>query len=978
MKKTRKIISITILLIQLITMITNLNIANANIKEGDTVTLLGDHECHSLVEYWMGQPHNKWSYKIVWYVYYIDAQTGNRYPAFCIEPAKQGVGTGYNSYNAYITKEKDNAIWRILSKGYMGSSWTDWNIENDDDFYSATKIALHSYKEGVAPKDKYILGNRSVDGNTVETIQRRGKKALDIAQTLYEYGINGKEVYESPVVNIATNGEKKIENINGVEYYIQNYKVTANKTLKSYKVSIENFISGTKILDSNNKENSNFTNNTFKIAIPTKNIKENINGKINIIDAEVKTCPIYRAQSSIPEAQSYVTYTSSYELANAQTSLNINSNNANLKITKIDSRTKKPLPNVTFNITDEKGVNLGEYTTNQNGIIEIKNMKPGIVKIQEIKVDDKYILNPIENKVTLEWGKTSSITIENDKKQGKINVLKTDKENNKIRLEGVEFELYNDKKELIKKVITDKNGEIKVDNLEIGNYILKEVKTNDKYILNNQEIELKVEWNKVTALEVQNARKKGSLKIIKEDAENKEIKLEGVEFELYNDKKELIKKLITDKNGEVQVENLDIGTYTLKEVKTNEQYILNNELIQIEIQWNKENILEVQNARKKGSLKIIKQDIENREIKLEGVEFELYNIEGKCIEKLTTNQNGEIQVENLDIGTYTLKEVKTNDKYILNNEDIQIKIEWNKQTLLEVQNARKKGNLKIIKQDMEDEKIKLEGVEFELYDTEGKIINKYVTNQNGEIIVENLDIGNYILKETKTNDKYVLNEKEIEIKIEWNKETKIEVKNLRKKGSLKIIKVDGENAEVTIQGVEFELYDDKENYINKYTTDENGEITIENLDIGEYTLKEIKTNEKYILNKEKIEVKVENNKEKILEVKNNKIKGQIQIIKISEDDNKITGKKAGSPIVNVEFEIKDEQGKIIETIKTNKEGVAITSKLEKGKYWIKETKTDENYELNNKEYILEINEAEEIIDIQITNKSKNKLPRTGF
>ena len=678
----------------------------------------------------------------------------------------------------------------------MGSKWTEWNIENDDDFYSATKIALHSYKEGVAPKDKYILGNRSVDGNTVETIQRRGRKVLDIAQTLYEYGINGKEVYESPSVNVNTNGENKIENINGVEYYTQNYKVTANKTLNSYKVSIENFVSGTKILDSSNKEKSSFTNNTFKIAIPTKNIKENINGKINIIDAQVKTCPVYYAQSSVPSAQSYVTYTSSYELASNHTNLNISSNNANLKITKIDSKTKKPLPNVTFKLTDEKGANLGEYTTNQNGVIEIKNMKPGTVTIKEIKVDDKYVLNPTENKLTLEWGKTSTITIENDKKQGKINVRKTDLENNKIRLEGVEFELYNDKNELIKKLVTDKNGEIKVDNLDIGNY--------------------------------------------------------------------------------------------------------------------------------------------------------------------------------------TLKEVKTNEKYILNDEKIELKVEWNKETVLEVKNARKKGNLKVIKQDIEDEQIKLEGVEFELYDNERKLINKYTTDVNGEIVVENLNIGNYYLKETKTNEKYVLNEKEIEIKIEWNKETKIEVKNLRKKGSLKIIKVDSENAEIKLEGVEFELYDNEENYINKYTTNENGEIIVENLDIGDYKLKEIKTNEKYILNEEKIETKVEHNKETALEVKNDKIKGQIQITKISEDDNKITGQKKGSPIANVEFEIKDEQGNLVETIKTNEEGIAITSKLEKGKYSIKETKADENYELNSKEYILEIKENNEIIDIQIANKSKNKLPRTGF
>ena len=58
--------------------------------------------------------------------------------------------------------------------------------------------------------------------------------------------------------------------------------------------------------------------------------------------------------------------------------------------------------------------------------------------------------------------------------------------------------------------------------------------------------------------------------------------------------------------------------------------------------------------------------------------------------------------------------------------------------------------------------------------------------------------------------------------------------------------------------------------------------------------------------------------------------------------------------------------------------MAITNKLEKGKYYIKETKTDENYELNNTTYEIEITENDQIANIQITNKSKNKLPRTGF
>lgn len=590
MKKRKiKIISIILIIIQLLTILINVNVVKANIKEGDTILLQGDHECDSLVEYWMAS-HNKWSYKIVWYVYYIDAETGNRYPAFCIEPAKEGVGTGYGAYNGTIFKETNPVIWRILSKGYMGSNYKEWNLECDDDFYSATKIALHSYAEGVAPKDKYILGNRSVDGNTVEEIQRRGEKALNVAQTLYEYGINGKEEYQAPQVAINKNGDKKVEIINKEEYLVQNYKVTANKNLKSYKVSIENFISGTKILDSNNKEVSNLSNSNFKIAIPTKNIKEKINMEIKIQDAEIKTCPVYFAKSSIAEAQSYVTYTGSYEKANTSINMEVDPNNCSLELIKIDSQTKKPLSNVTFEITNENGQKLGEYTTNEKGIIQLNNLKPGVIKIKEIKVDEKYILNGKVEQVLLQWGKISKIEIENSRKKGSLKVVKVDSENEEIRLEGIEFELYNDKKELINKLVTNKNGQAVIENLDIGTYTIKEVKTNEEYVLNEEEIKLKIEWNKETQLEIKNEKIKGQIKIVKISEDDNKITgkkagtpIANVEFEIKNENGEIVQTVITNEQGIAITNKLEKGKYYIKETKTDESYELNSTIYEIEI-----------------------------------------------------------------------------------------------------------------------------------------------------------------------------------------------------------------------------------------------------------------------------------------------------------------------------------------------------------------------------------------------------------
>ena len=118
------------------------------------------------------------------------------------------------------------------------------------------------------------------------------------------------------------------------------------------------------------------------------------------------------------------------------------------------------------------------------------------------------------------------------------------------------------------------------------------------------------------------------------------------------------------------------------------------------------------------------------------------------------------------------------------------------------------------------------------------------------------------------------------------------------------------------------------------------------------------------------------------EIENERIKGQIEILKISEDDNLINGDKKGTPIENVEFEIRKEDGGFVERIVTDKEGIAISSNLEKGSYIIRETKGHKDYKISNEEFKIQIEHHKKIKEITITNISKEpekpKLPRTGF
>lgn len=286
---------------------------------------------------------------------------------------------------------------------------------------------------------------------------------------------------------------------------------------------------------------------------------------------------------------------------------------------------------------------------------------------------------------------------------------------------------------------------------------------------------------------------------------------------------------------------------------------------------------------------------------------------------------------------------------------------------------KRSGNLEIYKVDKDNNNVILGSVKFELYDEEDEIIGTYSTDENGKIEIENLPIGNYVLKETATNKWYNLAD-EVNVEIKWNETTNTTIENELKKGQVKIIKVDSENEEIKIEGVKFQVLDENGNVLETITTDSNGEaLTSEYVirDCNTLYLKEIETNEKYLLSDEIIEVNLKENEVENITIKNEKIKGQIKIIKTSSEDNEVTGESKGTPLKGVEFEVYDENDKLVETIETDENGIAITSKLDKGEYKVKETLTNKWYYMNNEIYKANITENGQIVELSITNEPKN-------
>lgn len=384
-----------------------------------------------------------------------------------------------------------------------------------------------------------------------------------------------------------------------------------------------------------------------------------------------------------------------------------------------------------------------------------------------------------------------------------------------------------------------------------------------------------------------------------------------------------------------------------------------------------------------GKILINKTDDETHK-PIKGVTFQLTKEDGTIIANATTNENGVATFSSLYQGKYILKETATNEKYILNTTEFNVDVEYNKTTTVNIENEHKKGNVKVYKIDKDNNRVVLGNVEFGLYSHEfGKVIGTYNTDVNGELLIENLRIGDYSLIETKTNKWYNLAD-DIDVEVEWNLTKELQIENELKKGAIKIIKVDKDDNEVKLENVKFNVMDKEGNVLEQLITDENGEAQTSRYairDFSELKIQEIETLDNYVLDNEVYTIVLEENQIKDVQFENEKIKGQIQITKVSKDDNKLTGEKKGIAIEGAEFEIYDNQNNLVDTVTTDNNGIATSKELLKGKYTIKETKAPVYYNINQNTFSAEIVNHKEIVNVDIEDESvdiKVQVEKTGF
>ena len=165
-----------------------------------------------------------------------------------------------------------------------------------------------------------------------------------------------------------------------------------------------------------------------------------------------------------------------------------NTPRGSLRIQKVDSVTGKPLYDATFNLYDNKGNLLGEYTTNNAGMIIFpKQVTEGTYVLKETMAPDGYVLDKTPITFTVKAGETTELTIKNTPETGNIRIVKVAADYNDITkdkkgdtLAGAVFEIYNESGDVVDRITTGTDGVAKSKNLPIGKYGIKEV-TPPKY-----------------------------------------------------------------------------------------------------------------------------------------------------------------------------------------------------------------------------------------------------------------------------------------------------------------------------------------------------------------------------------------------------------------------------------------------------------------------------------------------------------------
>ena len=468
---------------------------------------------------------------------------------------------------------------------------------------------------------------------------------------------------------------------------------------------------------------------------------------------------------------------------------------------------------------------------------------------------------------------------------------------------------------------------ITIDKLSLGNYYFSEVTAPIGYyvpgkepenVQNNQFafiIDGKRESNSEydAEVEIQQTKKKGVVTLTVTDFNSHEPLADAI-YTLYysTPRSELSDTLYnlfgrsvlelgtytTKPDGTITVPDLPWDTYYFVETEAPAGYVLESEalipfeigVIATEVEEKKEQFevnVTAFGRRGTGSIKLILTDGNSNPLK-NGV-FELYkrgedeDSQYLTVGEFTTDANGEITVSDLPWGSYYFREIKAPEGYYESTGDYSFTVtdDGGEIKILELNNERKTGSVRLRVISDEDIPVPLPGAKFKLYSEDGTGLDitesysggreTFSTNEDGYIIIQDLPFGNYYLIETEPpagyeltyNTRTNLTISEAGYNEETGSITVFEtITNSRILGYVRLQNVFVDGSPSDLSGIVYELFDVDTNVIlGEYQSNEYGEVSVGPLPFGTYYFKEISLpehllREGYVINTERLRFEI--------------------------------------------------------------------------------------------------------------------------
>ncbi len=480
-----------------------------------------------------------------------------------------------------------------------------------------------------------------------------------------------------------------------------------------------------------------------------------------------------------------------------------------------------------------------EYTaeTNFAGIAIFDKIKPGAYRIQEIFSPIGYIKDDTVFTTTVVAGETVSVPIINQEKPG-LRILKYDSKTQQA-LPDITFEISKDTQH-IGRFKTDEFGEILLTDLEPGTYTVKEIATDSSHIVNStpQQIELQ-KGDGILQLIFFNDQKPG-IHLVKLDSNTLQ-RIPNAKFRIEQVGGTFSKEYITDKNGEIDLKDLEPGAYQVTELAAPDGYLIDDATRIIQINGN-DNAEFVFTNTHKPAFRLVKLDSFTG-TGLPGATFRIAKIEdGSHYLDRITDTNGEINISDLEPGIYSVQETKAPEGYEIDPTEYHVELFPGKTSELVVSNDRK-PNLEIVKTDAITGKPVAE-VTFKVKKADSSTVTTVKTDAEGKALLTKMDPGVYEIWETSVPDDYLLNDEHQFITLVPNRTGTVRFQNFPKP-TLTINKVDSITGD-PIKGVKFKItyasnntFTGEINDLGVHFTDENGQIKIGKLKDGWYRITEL-------------------------------------------------------------------------------------------------------------------------------------------